>query len=587
MKLNELEVLTLDCQATGANPQKGHLLEIGWVQTCAAASASAEALTASAYRVTLPEDIEIPPAVQRVTGISRADAERALPAAEVWNKLIQTAKRVAAADQTDRCPTIIHYCRFEQSFLKHLHATEHQPDDFPFDIICTHEIAKRLLPGLPRRGLRAVAGYFGHSVPQLRRSDAHAVATAVIWQHFVRQLAAEHSVTDLDQLTSWLKDTTPQTRTGRDYPMQPEIRLNLPDTPGIYRMLRSNGDLLYIGKATSLKQRVNSYFRQKSVHAEHTLEMLSQAADLEVTPTGSALEAAVLESDEIKRHNPPYNIALLTGQRKLVFSSRDLTHWAAHSDIDYRIGPLPEGLTTAAMNAFAIWHTDQNPNHDDFLQNGVVLLGVPPTYAPEADCLAEGLALFAHHHRARLKNPSALRILTGLGHTLWAQRLKAIAEAKLATAEEADEEVLDEANEVSEEEPSWTPESVARAIEHAIMHGALLIRRARWLCLLSESSLTWEAKNTENPRQHVLLFENGAVHTQQELPAVKEAPLPVGHTKRIPERQEIFDVATYERLRVVTTELRRLVGDGRKIELRLSPKAMLGNRQLVRLLPWV
>ncbi len=587
MTLADLEVLTLDCQATGANPQKGHLLEIGWIQTCAAANGIPDDLTASAYRVALPEDVEIPPAVQRVTGITRTDAEGALPAAEIWRKLAQTAQQIAAAAQTDRCPTIIHYCRFEKAFLKHLHAAEQQPDDFPLDIICTHEIAKRLLFSLPRRGLRAVAGYFGHSVPQLRRSGAHAVATAVIWQHFVEQLAAEHGVTDLDQLNSWLKDTTPRTRTGRDYPMKPDIRLNLPDNPGVYRMLRSNGDLLYIGKATSLKQRVNSYFRQKGPHAEHTLEMLSQAANLKVTRTDSALEAAVLESDEIKRHNPPYNIALQTGQRNLVFCSRDLEHCAAQPDADYCIGPLPAGLTTTAMNAFASWHKDRDASTDHSLENAYALLGVPQTYAPDPDCLSEGLALFQSHHLNRLKNPSALRILARLGHQLWGERLKAIAEAKLAAAEEADEEVLDEADEVNKEEPSWTPEAVARGIEHAIMRGALLIRRARWLCLLSESSLAWEARNAGDPHKHVLLFENGTVGARKEMPAAQKSTLPAGYAKRIQQRQNIFDVATYERLRVVTTELRRLVGDGRKIELRIGPKAILSSRQLARLLPWV
>ena len=583
MTLADLEVLILDCQATGANPQKGHLLEIGWVQSCAAANGIPDDLTASAYRVALPADVEIPPAVQRVTGITLADAEGALPAAEIWRKLTRTARRIAAAAQTDRCPTIIHYCRFEKVFLKHLHAAEQQPDDFPFDIICTHEIAKRLLPGLPRRGLRAVAGYFGHSVPQLRRSGAHAVATAVIWQHFVEQLASEHGVTKLDQLNHWLKDTTAQTRTGRDYPMQPDIRLNLPDKPGIYRMLRSNGDLLYIGKATSLRQRVNSYFRQKGHHAEHTLEMLSQATNLEVTRTDSALEAAVLESDEIKRHNPPYNIALQTGQRTLVFCSRDLKHCAARPDAGYCIGPLPAGLTTTAINAFASWHTDRDASTDHSLENGYALLGVPQAYAPETDCLAEGLRLFQQKHFQRLKNTSAQRVTTGLGRELWAERLKAIAEARLA----ADEEVLEEADEGAEEEPSWTPEAVARGIEHAIMHGALLIRRARWLCLLTESSLAWETRNEGDPRIHVLLFENGSVSWHKELPAAKETPLSAGYTKRIQQRQKIFDVTTYERLRVVTTELRRLVVDGRKIELRLKPKAMLGNHQLARLLPWV
>jgi DNA polymerase-3 subunit epsilon len=587
MKLSELEILTLDCQATGANPQKGHLLEIGWVLTRAAATIDPEALAASAYRVALPSDAEIPQAVQRITGITRADAEWPLPAADVWHKLAQTAKRVAAADQMEKCPLIIHYCRFEKAFLVNLHAQVKQPAAFPFQIICTHEIARRLLPGLPRRGLRAVAGYMGHTVPRQRRSGAHAIATAVIWQHFARQLAREHGVETLDQLAEWLKGTTPQKRTGREYPMKPEIRLELPDRPGIYRMLRSNGDLLYIGKATSLKQRVNTYFRRKGPHAEHILEMLSQAADLEVTRTGSALEAAVLESDEIKRHSPPYNVALQSGQRKLVFCSRDLQKCADQPDAAFCIGPLPGGLTTAAMNVFAGWHKERSQGSDRFVRSGYALLGVPQAYAPEADCLAEGLTQFDHNHRARFKNPSALRILAGLGRELWAERRKAMAEAKLTAAEETDAEAPDEALDEPEEEPRWTPETVARAVEHAVMRGALLIRRARWLCLLSEASLAWEARNARDHHKNVLLFEDGAVSSRKNLPAGEKTPLSAGHIKKIPDRQKSFDVATYERLRVVTTELRRLVADGRQIELRLSPTGILTGRQLARLLPWV
>jgi hypothetical protein len=280
-------------------------------------------------------------------------------------------------------------------------------------------------------------------------------------------------------------------------------------------------------------------------------------------------------------------VALQTGKRKLAFYSRDLQKCTARPDAVYCIGPLPVGLTTAAINAFANWHKGRYRVPDHFVHDGYALLGVPPAYAPEPDCLAEGLTLFQHNHRTRIKNPSALRILAGLGRELWAERLKTIAAAKLAAAKEADEEAPDEAVEKPEEEPSWTPEAVARSIGHAIMRSALLVRRARWLCLLSESALAWAARNAGDHHKNVLMFENGAVHSRQNVAAQKEIPLSAGHTKRTPERQKSFDVTTYERLRVVTTELRRLVGEDRHIELRLSPTGILTARQLARLLPWV
>jgi DNA polymerase-3 subunit epsilon len=370
--------------------------------------------------------------------------------------------------------------------------------------------------------------------------------------------------------------------------MKQEIRLNLPEKPGIYRMLRSNGDLLYIGKATSLKQRVNSYFRQKGSQAEHTLEMLSQATDLDVTLTGSALEAAVLESDEIKRHSPPYNVALQEGQRKLLFCSRDFQKRSAKADKIHCVGPLPEGNITDAILAFGVWYpTNHNPPRDDFLKNGYAILGIPEAYAPEPECLAQGLALFRQNHLTRLTQLPPLRFLSGLGRKLWRERLDELAKAQSEDVAKTVEDVTVDQELAVEEAPSWTPETVARAIEKFSMRSALLIRRSRWLCLLSESSLAWEARNSEGRRKIVLLFEDGAVGHRQELPIAKKIPLAAGYAKRIAYRQKIFDLTTYERLRVVTTELRRLVTEGRKVEIRVGPNAILSRRQLAKMLPWV
>ena len=588
INLNDLQVLALDCQATGANPAKDHLLEIGWVKTCAAATVRPKTLPLKAYLACLPQDVEIPPAVQRVTGISIEALAKALSPAGIWRKVIKTAHAIAAADGMDTCPTLIHYARFEAPFLRNLHAENKPGATFPLRIICTHEIAKRLLPGLPRRGLRAVAGYFGHSVPQHRRSSDHAVATAVIWQNLIRLLRMEYDIQNLDQLADWLNRSVPQSRTGRIYPMKRQTRLNLSEKPGIYRMLRSNGDLLYIGKATSLKHRVNSYFRQKGTQAEHILEMLSQATDLDVTLTGSALEAAVLESDEIKRYSPPYNVALQAGQRKLAFCSRDLQKLCGTADKIHCIGPLPAGNVTAAIQAFAVWHTI-NPNmpHDDFLQTGYLVLGIPEAYAPEPDCLTEGLALFRQNHLTRLTQTSPLRFLCGLGRKLWQKHLAELKKAKSADVQETVAQETEDQGLQVDEAPSWTPEAVARAIEKFSMRSALLIRRSRWLCLLSESSLSWETRNPEGRCKIVLLFENGAVGHRHELPIGEKTPLSAGYAKPSANRQKIFDLTTYERLRVVTTELRRLVGEGRKVEIRLSPNAILSNRQLAKMLPWV
>lgn len=83
----------------------------------------------------------------------------------------------------------------------------------------------------------------------------------------------------------------------------------LPALPGIYRMLGRDGDILYVGKARSLKNRVNSYF-QKNIASPKTRALVERIANIEVTITASETEALLLEQTLIKELKPPYNILL-------------------------------------------------------------------------------------------------------------------------------------------------------------------------------------------------------------------------------------------------------------------------------------
>ena len=491
--LTNLKILTLDCQATGANPDKGHLLEIGWIPTRASAADNPALTGLQTYLVRLPADAAIPRAVERITGISDDTPAAGIPSESVWGRLIETAQEITAGNLSAICPLVIHFARFEEPFLRQLCQKNSPEGSFPFRIICTHEIAIRLLPDLPRRGIRAIAGYFGHSMPELKRSADHVVATAFIWKKMVELLDTTCGVSSLDQLVDWLDATKPAGRSKRSFPMNPEIHLQLPNKPGIYRMLRAtNGDPLYIGKAKSLKQRVSSYFRQKTPHAEHTLEMLTQARELDFTLTGSALEAAMLESDEIKRHSPPYNIALRRRQRGLAFCTKDLCRHSTAVERDFPVGPLPAGKFIKTVSAFGLWLAHgMQVNDDDHLDIAHAVLALPPEYAPEIDCMREGFKIFRENYGRRPGQQSALRWLTALGAQLWRERLEAAALAEIVAEKENDNGDVDTEQKESGKEHIWTPEAVAHSVEKMMIHSAHLIRRARWFCLLSESSLTW------------------------------------------------------------------------------------------------
>ena len=85
-------------------------------------------------------------------------------------------------------------------------------------------------------------------------------------------------------------------------------KFNLPDAPGIY-FFKNGPKILYIGKATSLKDRVKSYFVRDILMTRSPLiaKMLKEAKKVEFIETDSVLEALLLEASEIKKHQPIYN----------------------------------------------------------------------------------------------------------------------------------------------------------------------------------------------------------------------------------------------------------------------------------------
>ena len=84
---------------------------------------------------------------------------------------------------------------------------------------------------------------------------------------------------------------------------------SLPRRPGVYRMLAASGEVLYVGKARHLRDRVSSYFLRSNVHPKVQV-LVAQIADIAVTVTRSETEALILEYNLIKEHQPRYNVLL-------------------------------------------------------------------------------------------------------------------------------------------------------------------------------------------------------------------------------------------------------------------------------------
>ncbi len=582
LQLRDLPVLLVDCQSTGATPANGRVLEIGWAQSDYSRKNGLHRDGITTYVVKASEDDGVPKRILSITGIRAEEVEGGHSERAAWEEMFTLARSIARSIRKQKCPVVIHYARFESAFLNHLHEKYASIRSFPFDLICTHQIARRLFSDLPRRGIRAVAGFLGYSVGEKRRSYDHVLATAFIWKKLISQLKREYGIATLEQLKKFLNQN-PQARTSaRSYPMDSEIRRTLPDRPGVYRMLRSNSDVLYVGKATSLKKRVNSYFRKNARHPEHILEMLSQAMNLDVTETGSALEAAVLESDEIKRLSPPYNRSLRRREREIVFASGDFHRMHGMPDPEHRIGPFTSQEPVkclAALRELCSNESDTTAIDEELINTAV---SIPLDYRPETDIAQEGFAIFYEQHGKRLKNGYFLHALINLGRDLWLTRLAEKAEQEEAIADhEAEEEVEKERVDFV-----WTPEAVARTLERNILWGSFEMRRSRWFALLTESCLIWE-ENRDRQHSILVVFEKGHITHRSEHDEASEVPDPPGGKKKLIEKQGHFDLSTWDRMRVLNTEIRRLVKSGNPILLKIKPSITLDREKLEKLFRWI
>ena len=114
------------------------------------------------------------------------------------------------------------------------------------------------------------------------------------------------------------------------------ILATLPSKPGCYIYRNKDGDVIYVGKAINLKNRVRSYFHADASHDAKTRRLVREIANIEWILVGSELEALILEMNLIKKHRPKFNIRLKDDKRYPYIK----VHWA---------DPFPKVTVTRQM----------------------------------------------------------------------------------------------------------------------------------------------------------------------------------------------------------------------------------------------
>lgn len=549
-----LPILLVDCQTTGTRPEDAHVVELAWcVTTAEAIRRDFASLPIEATLVRLPEGAPFPRAAREVSGLGEEALRDAPSPEEVW-------ERFAAA--TQRTPVAVaHYARFEEGFLRRWANVRAVPFPCEPSILCTHRFAKRLLGGLPSASLRAVAGFLGRDLPELRRAGENVAATAWIWSRLVERFLEEESsarsvpYVDVAELRAWIEAKPKKPKAGsRIYVTPRETRLALPDAPGVYRFLSRGGRVLYVGKATSLRDRVNSYFRTRQNSRKKIAELMAQVHDVCVTEVETDVEAALLETDEIKALLPPYNVAL-RGQKVLPsFCSRDFSAATTTPDRHHPLGPF------ASIEIFdeihAVVRALETGEGAFFLFWGIV----------EEPLLQEGLSLFRARH--------------SLTSTVDPLALLALGAAKLARDARAEQE--ESVGDGEDEERVWDAAEVADSLERRLASFVRNVRRARWRCRLTDATLTWDVPGRG---RRCLMLQGARLVDARWLGEGEAEPVPESWRRPLPERQGIVVGENFDRMRVALTELRRIAARG-EASLRLGPgdRHVLRGERLVRAL---
>lgn len=331
-ELLQKEILIIDCQTTGMHPSNGYLLQIGWVLFH---PEKISVPKVEKWTLKLPEGEEIPRKIKKMLQISESDLAHSVEPQKVFKKLQKVIKKLEPE------PIVIaHYAQFENSFLRQFYQAQSGREELNFKLICSQKIAKRLLPNIPSHNLKAISGYFKLDNTPKNEVVSHVSMTLNVWKQLLPRLI-ESAIDSFEALVAWLNErTNKRSPAPYEYNIERFARLNLSNKPGIYRMLAKDGAILYVGKATSLRTRVNSYFRGIKNRDRRKLEMLTQVWNIETVECETPIEAALLESDEIKKWNPPYNILLKGEERKVIFYNYTFTQYADFQDSLYFNGPF-------------------------------------------------------------------------------------------------------------------------------------------------------------------------------------------------------------------------------------------------------
>jgi DNA polymerase-3 subunit epsilon len=280
--LAEVTFCVVDLETTGSSPADCRITEIGAVKVRGGACLGT-------FQTLVNPGVAIPPEITVLTGITHA---MVLPAPTI-DAVLPAFSEFAAG-----CVLVGHNVRFDAAFLNAALERAGRPRlDHP--IVDTCALSRRLLADeVPNHRLGTLASRLRLDHTPSHRALDDALATTDLL-HALLERATAFGVLGLDDLLHLPRIA--------GHPQVAKLRLtdHLPRSPGVYLFVDGRGEVLYVGKATNLRQRVRSYFSGDTRRKVGGL--LREAQGVRHVACRSTLEAAVTEVRLIHEHEPRYN----------------------------------------------------------------------------------------------------------------------------------------------------------------------------------------------------------------------------------------------------------------------------------------
>jgi DNA polymerase-3 subunit epsilon len=231
----------------------------------------------------------IPPYITRLTGINNFMVKDAPKFEEVAKRIYQI---------TEDCVFVAHNVNFDYGIIgkefKSLGLTYRRKK------LCSVRLSRKLLPGKRSYSLGKLCISEGIEIKARHRARGDAEATVILF----KKLLSIDQLNDFEVINSFLN---PRSREATLPPLLPKnVFESLSEKHGVYYFWNKNKEVIYVGKANNIKQRVVSHFHDKK---KREIEMCLATANITFTETGSELIALLEESAEIKRLFPKFNRA--------------------------------------------------------------------------------------------------------------------------------------------------------------------------------------------------------------------------------------------------------------------------------------